>query len=405
MNNPQPQPTGFESAQGHATAMAFAAEAGNMIPEPAKEPMSLETAAPAEKEKISVLASDIKLDDSASILFFGTKAQQQLTTLADNMLEGVRNKDVGGAGGALNEIVTVLRGFDIERLDPRKRQGWLSKLFGKAKPVAKFFAQYEDVRKQIDAITISLEQHKSKLFTDIVALDRLYQANLAYFRDLEFYIAAGDAKLREVDERLIPALEQETKASGDMLSAQKLRDMRAARDDLERRVHDLRLTRQVAMQSLPSIRLVQENDKGLVSKITSTIANTVPLWRQQLATAVTIFRSREAAQTVKSATDLTNELLEANAENLKIANVEARTQMERGVFDIESIKKANQMLIDTIEDSLRIADEGKRRRAEALVQLQQAEDELRKSLTAASAPRPAPSATSGSTSNTSTSTA
>lgn len=398
MNNPQPQPTTFESAQGHATAMAFAAEAGNVIPEPAKEPMSLETAAPAEKEKISALANEIKLDDSASILFFGTKAQQQLTTLADNMLEGVRNKDVGGAGGALNEIVTVLRGFDLERFDPRKRQGWLSKLFGKAKPVAKFFAQYEEVRKQIDSISISLEQHKSKLFTDIVALDRLYQANLAYFRDLEFYIAAGDAKLREVDEKLIPALDQQAKTSGDMLAAQKLRDARAARDDLERRVHDLRLTRQVAMQSLPSIRLVQENDKGLVSKITSTIANTVPLWRQQLATAVTIFRSREAAQTVKSATDLTNDLLEANAENLKIANVEARTQMERGVFDIESIKKANQMLIDTIEDSLRIADEGKRRRAEALVQLQQAEDELRKSLTAASAQRPAPSPTSGSTS-------
>lgn len=397
MSNPQAQPTAVESAQSKAASMAFAAEAETMIPEPAKEPITLETAAPVEKEKIAAITNEIKLDDSASILFFGTKAQQQLTTLADNMLEGVRNKDVGGAGGALNEIVTVLRGFDVEGFDPRKRQGWLSRLFGKAKPVAKFFAQYEEVRKQIDSITIALEQHKSKLFTDIVALDRLYQANLAYFRDLEFYIAAGDAKLREVDERLIPALEQEAKTGGDMLAAQKLRDMRAARDDLERRVHDLRLTRQVAMQSLPSIRLVQENDKGLVSKITSTIANTVPLWRQQLATAVTIFRSREAAQTVKSATDLTNELLEANAENLKIANVEARTQMERGVFDMESIKKANQMLIDTIEDSLRIADEGKRRRAEALVQLQQAEDDLRKTLTAASAQRPAPAATSAST--------
>lgn len=394
MTNPQAQTTTAESVKTQAAAMAFAAEAGSMIPEPAKEPITLETAAPPEREKIAALASEIKLDDSASILFFGTKAQQQLTALADNMLEGVRNKDVGGAGGALNEIVTVLRGFDVEGFDPRKRQGWLAKLFGKAKPVAKFFAQYEEVRKQVDAITISLEQHKSKLFTDIVALDRLYQANLAYFRDLEFYIAAGDAKLKEADERLIPALEQEAKKSGDMLAAQRLRDMRAARDDLERRVHDLRLTRQVAMQSLPSIRLVQENDKGLVSKITSTIANTVPLWRQQLATAVTIFRSREAAQTVKSATDLTNQLLEANAENLKIANVEARTQMERGVFDIESIKKANQMLIDTIEDSLRIADEGKRRRAEALVQLQSAEDELRKTLTAASAQRPAAPSTS-----------
>ena len=155
------------------------------------------------------------------------------------------------------------------------------------------------------------------MLTDIVKLDKLYDANLDYFRTLEVYIAGGRAKLKEVDEQVIPALAKEVEGSDDVLEAQKLRDLRAARDDLERRVHDLLLTRQVTMQALPSIRLVQENDKSLVTKINSTIANTVPLWRQQLAQAVTIYRMGEAADSVKAASDLTNELLKNNAENLQ----------------------------------------------------------------------------------------
>ena len=164
--------------------------------------------------------------------------------------------------------------------------------------------------------------------------------------------------------------------------------MRTARDDLERRVHDLMLTRQVAMQSLPSIRMVQENDKGLVSKINSTLVNTVPLWRQQLAQAVTVFRSQEAAKSVKAATDLTNDLLEKNAETLRTANREVREQMERGVFDIESVRRANENLIATIEESLQIADDGKRKREQAERTLEELETELKTKLASASARRP-----------------
>jgi uncharacterized protein YaaN involved in tellurite resistance len=241
------------------------------------------------------------------------------------------------------------------------------------------------VRDHIERITIDLERHKTRLLTDVTSLDRLYDANLNYFRELEHYIAAGDAKLKELDEETIPKLAGDVEQADDMVQAQNLRDLRGARDDLERRVHDLRLTRQVAMQALPSIRLVQENDKGLINKINSTLVNTVPLWRQQLAQAITIYRSGRAAETVKAATDLTNELLRANAENLKTANAEARRQIERGVFDIETVKKANQALIETIEESLAIADEGKRARAAAAAELTQMEDDLRKSLAAASA--------------------
>jgi len=337
---------------------------------------------------VDALIDEIDMSDSNSIIFFGTKAQQKLTTISDNMLEGVRNKDIGPASSSLNEMVATLRGFDIDKLDPNN-QGFFArifaKIFGGTKPVVKFIQRYEEVRGQIDTVSDKLEGHKTTLLKDVASLDRLYEANLDYFHELEDYILAGEKKLEQLEAEVIPSLAQEAKDSNDMIKAQELRDLRTARDDLERRVHDLRLTRQVTMQSLPSIRLVQENDKGLVRKIQSTMANTIPLWRQQLAQAVTIYRSGEAAKTVKAATDLTNELLESNAENLQEANREVREQIERGVFDIEVVKRANQKLIDTIEESLQIADEGKKMRASALTQLQDAESALKEKLAAAHA--------------------
>lgn len=361
----------------------FTPLAGEVVPGIAAQPVTYDQADVAQRARIETVMKEIDIHDSRSIMFFGSKAQQQLTTVSENMLEGVKNKDVGSAGNALNEMVSTLRGFNVDEFDPNKRPGLFARIFSKAKPIAKFLQQYEAVRKQIDTITDELERHKTRLLTDITALDRLYDANLDYFRTLELYVAAGQEKLREVDQEILPTKANKAAASEEVIAAQELRDLRGARDDLERRVHDLLLTRQVTLQSLPSIRLVQENDKGLVNKIASTMVNTIPLWRQQLATAVTIFRSGEAANTVKAATDLTNDLLQANAENLKMATSEARQQIERGVFDIEVVKKANQTLIETIQESLRIADEGKRRRVEALSQLELCETELRNTLAAA----------------------
>jgi uncharacterized protein YaaN involved in tellurite resistance len=379
MSEPQDQTTTV------STDALQAVTAQELIPDVKADILPLEQTSPEQQLKIRQLLQEIDIKDTQSILFFGSKAQEQLTTVSDKMLEGVKNKDTGPAGEDLNAMVATIRGFDIDDLDPNKKQGFLAKLLGKATPVVKFVQQYEEVRKQIDSITDKLEKHKTVLLTDIASLDRLYQANLEYFHTLETYIAAGVEKLRELDELVIPEQAKQAEASQDVIASQSLRDLRAMRDDLERRVHDLRLTRQVAMQSLPSIRLVQENDKGLVNKISSTIVNTIPLWRQQLATAVTIFRSSQAAETVKAATDLTNDLLAANAENLKQANAETRKQLERGVFDIETVKQANQALIATIEESLQIADAGKKMRGEALIQLQECEAELRKSLVSAHA--------------------
>ncbi|MEA3467732.1 MAG: toxic anion resistance protein [Thermodesulfobacteriota bacterium] len=342
-------------------------------------------AEPPERAAMDALIQEIDLNDSHSLLYFGAPAQQQLASISDDMLEGVRNKDTGPAGEALNRMMGTVRGFDLGSMDPERKPGFFARLLGKTKSVSNFLQRYEEVRHQIDAIGDELERHKTQLLTDITSLDRLYTANLEYFHHLERYIVAGDEKLRQLDEETIPALESEARESDAMIVAQQLRDLRANRDALERRVHDLKLTRQVAMQSLPSIRLVQENDKGLINKIVSTTANTLPLWRQQLAQAVTIHRSREAADTIRSASDLTNELLKANAENLKHGNAEARREIERSVFDIDAVKQANASLIETIEESLRIADEGRRKRAEAAIQLETLEAELRRTLVSANA--------------------
>lgn len=336
-------------------------------------------------EQIDRAARELDLDDTNSIIFFGSKAQAQLTTISDSMLEQVRTKDVGPAGSALNRMVQKLRDLDVTGIDARARPGLIGRLMGAKNQVQQYIDRYEEIRSQIDTITNDLERHKTTLLTDIVRLDKLYEALLEYFRTLEVYIAAGRAKLRQIDDDVIPALAAKVESGEDVIAAQKLRDLRGARDDLERRVHDLLLTRQVTMQALPSIRLIQENDKSLVTKIGSTVANTVPLWRQQLAQAITIYRMGEAADAVKAASDLTNELLQANAENLKIANAEVRREVERGVFDIESVRSANQKLVETINESLQIADEGKRKRAEAERQLEACEAELRKTLASASA--------------------
>lgn len=359
-----------------------------ILPEPSTALVPIEEARGEQKAEIEKRMAEIDMGNTQSIISFGSRAQSELQVISQEMLTGVRNKDVGPAGDSLREIVTTIRGFSADELDLNRKQSWWEKLIGRAAPAAKFIAQYEDVQGQIDKITDNLLGHEHTLLKDIKSLDVLYEKTLDFYDELALYIAAGEAKLKELDETTIPAKAAEVEAAGEtdgVLKAQELRDLRAARDDLERRVHDLKLTRQVTMQSLPSIRLVQENDKSLVTKINSTLVNTVPLWETQLAQALTIQRSADAAAAVKEATDLTNELLTANAKNLRETNKVVREQMERGVFDIEAIKTANAELIATIQESLAIADEGKAKRAAAEEDLKKMEAELKETLASAKA--------------------
>jgi uncharacterized protein YaaN involved in tellurite resistance len=359
-----------------------------VLPEPTSDLIPLERADPPVAAEIRKRMDEIDMSDTNSIVSFGSGAQAGLQEISQSMLADVKNKDVGPAGNSLREIVTTIRGFSVSELNPNRKRSWWEKLIGRAKPAAMFMAKYEGVQGQIDKITADLEAHEMTLLKDIKSLDVLYARTLDFYNELALYISAGEEKIAELDARDIPAKEAQVNAAPEdqqVMQAQELRDLRAARDDLERRVHDMKLTRQVTMQSLPSIRLVQENDKSLVTKINSTLVNTVPLWETQLAQALTIQRSAEAAEAVKDANDLTNELLKANAENLRTANKAIREEMERGVFDIDAVQQANDDLVATINESLQIADEGKRKRAEAEVKLSQMEGELRDTLASATA--------------------
>ena len=359
-----------------------------VLAEPTGELVSMAEADKPTTAEIKRRMDEIDMSDTQSIVSFGSSAQAELQVISQSMLAGVRNKDVGPAGDSLRNIVSTIRGFSISELDVRRKRSWWEKLLGRAAPMAKFVARFEDVQGQIDMITDDLLKHEHVLLKDIESLDVLYDKTLQFYDELALYIAAGEAKIAELDGTVIPKKELQVSKAPEgkaVMMAQELRDIRSARDDLERRVHDLKLTRQVTMQSLPSIRLVQENDKSLVTKINSTLVNTVPLWETQLAQAVTIQRSAEAAEAVRDANDLTNDLLTANAKNLRDANKVIRQEMERGVFDINAVKEANANLIATINESLEIADEGKRKRAEAELELKKMEEELKNTLASAKA--------------------
>lgn len=384
--------------KAEATLKDVEAVTAVVLPEPASDLIVLEAAEPAQADSIRSAMAEIDMSDTNSIVRFGSGAQAELQEISQAMLADVRNKDVGPAGDSLRSIVSTIRGFSVSELDVRRDRSWWEKLLGRAAPMAKFVARFETVQSQIDDITDNLLSHEHTLLKDIKSLDILYDRTLTFYNELGIYITAGEEKLKELDGVTIPAKEAEVTAapeSDQIMKAQELRDLRAARDDLERRVHDLKLTRQVTMQSLPSIRLVQENDKSLVTKINSTLVNTVPLWETQLAQAVTIQRSSEAAYAVREANDLTNELLTSNAKNLRDANKVVRQEMERGVFDIEAVKTANADLIATIQESLQIADDGKAKRAAAEADLKQMEADLRDTLASAKAKRTGTGDTAG----------
>lgn len=371
-------PTGTPATITGEAPIAVAAGVANEVvaPEAAKRDAS-----------IMRLTAALRIDDPGSILRFGQEAQNRATSAADAMLEGARNREAGEAGETLASLLATLRGFDVASFG--EKPGFFARMFRKAAAETHaVVSKYEDIRGQVESVGDRLDTHRTRLLEDVEKLERLYVATLDWFHALGDHVAAGEVVLTRVDTADLPALTTEV-AGGDSVAAQRLRDLRAARDELDRRIHDLRLTRQVAMQALPSIRLIQENDKALAAKIQSVIANTVPLWRQQLAQALAIGRMREAGRTLKEATDLTNELLTANAERLRQGNAEARVQLERGVFDISAVKQANAALVATIEDSLRIAEEAQVGRKAAAKELEAAEAEIRRALTKSRA-TPAP---------------
>ncbi|MBM3188344.1 MAG: toxic anion resistance protein [Chloroflexi bacterium] len=351
----------------------FTNERGELVP--------VQSLPAVHQQKVRELAAKINLDDTNSVIGFGVEAQRELTASADQMLERARSKDVGPVGDTLGNLMLKVRGLDVDDLRPGERPNWFQRnILRRVSPLARFIQGYETVQSQIDDLVTVLDSHRTRLSRDVGMLDRLYDATVAYFQQLELYIYAGEAKLRELDTVVLPQLRARAEETGEMIDAQNLRDMTSRRDDLERRVHDLRLTRQVTLQSMPQIRMIQDVDKSLVNKIQSSILTTIPVWKSQIAMAITLWNQQQALRTQKAVTDTTNEMLARNAELLRMGSAEARREIERGIFDIETVKKVNADLIATIQESIQIAQEGRQKRAQAEVEMQKLEGDLKQVL-------------------------
>jgi uncharacterized protein YaaN involved in tellurite resistance len=333
----------------------------------------------ADRNVINNYKQQLKRGDTQSVISYGTEDQRKVTDISERMLTGVRAKDTG-VGDILVDMVTTMRGLDVGVLDPNAKKGGLGWFKAKISPIVKFAEQYETVGSQVAKIESTLTEHRMTLMRDTVMLDKLYNATLEFFFNLDLRITAITERIEEVNNNEIPAAQDKAAITNDMLDAQNVSDIIAFRDDLERKKTDLLLTRQVALQTLPSIRLMQENEKGLCNKIQSQILNGVPLWKNQIAIAISLYKQQDAAKSLKASTDFTNDMLAANAAALKQGTKEIRTQMERGVFDIEVVKKANDTIIASIEEAIAIADEGKRQRAAVEQELVQAEQKLKATL-------------------------
>ncbi|MDO6994754.1 toxic anion resistance protein [Brachyspira innocens] len=326
-------------------------------------------------QKINELSNSINLKDSVSIMSYGSAAQNKMIQFSENTLSNVMNKDLGEVGDAITDVITELKGFDIE--SETKGKG-LFGFFKKAgNNLAKLKTKYTNVETNIDNIVKTLEAHQRNLLKDISILDQMYNYNLEYLKELEIYIEAGKQKLNQLTANEIPALEAKATASNSPQDVQMARDIKDLANRFEKRIHDLELTRAISVQTIPQIRLVQNNNVIMTEKIQSTISNTIPLWKNQMVLAIGLHHSNEAAKAQRAVTDTTNELLRKNAEMLKTSTVETAKESERGIVDIETLKYTNEQLISTLDEVMKIQTEGREKRRAAEVELRNIENELK----------------------------
>ena len=367
-----------------ATAVDTSLDSLTPMPTSAGEIVSLNTnagnAPKVSRERAAELAKQIDVKNTQAVISFGIESQKKATSVSEQMLAGVRTKDTGAVGDQLNSMVHEMRGLDFSQIQPGQKPGFFAKLLGKANKLTLFLSKYETVEAKINAAQNNLDQHRVQLLRDIKALDRLYEASLEMMDGLDESIAAVEYKIEEINEVDIPKLQEVANSSNDPADVQAVADMAEARDGLERRLHDLRLTRMNVIQSLPQIRIIQNNDEGLAEKIQTQILNVLPIWKRNMAIAIAAWRAEAAGKHTKAATDFTNDLIASSAEQLRTSNKAIRTELERGIMDVEALKSANEALIGTINDTLELAEQGKQARAQAEVELAQAEGDLKKAL-------------------------
>ncbi|MBR6518655.1 MAG: toxic anion resistance protein [Oscillospiraceae bacterium] len=329
-----------------------------------------------ELKTVDDFSGKIDLNDSAIILQYGAACQKKIAEFSDNALAGVRTKDLGETSDMIADLVAELKGFDVTT----EEKGFLG-IFKKAgSEVTRLKARYDKAENNIDMITGKLEGHQNQLLKDIIMLDKMYETNLSYFKDLTMYIMAGKKKLEAERATTLPQMKAKAEESGLTHDAQAANDYAAMCDRFEKKLHDLELTRTISVQMAPQIRLIQNNDAVMSEKIQSTINNTIPLWKNQMVLALGLAHSKEALETQRAVTDMTNELLKKNADMLKQGTVEIAQESERGIVDIETIAYTNQQLITTLDEVLRIQDEGRAKRKAAEAELIRIETELKNKL-------------------------
>ena len=331
----------------------------------------------AEQKMVDDFSEKIDLNDSGIVLQYGSAAQKKIADFSDNALEGVRTKDLGEVGNMITDLVAELKGFNIE---PEEKKGFFS-IFKKAgSGIAKLKTKYDKAEVNVDRITGVLEDHQNQLLTDIVMLDKMYENNLSYFKELTMYILAGKKKLEQERATTLIELEEKAKTSGLAEDAQAANDFANLCDRFEKKLHDLEMTRTISIQMAPQIRLIQNGDTLMAEKIQSTINNTIPLWKNQMVLALGLAHSKAAVEAQRDVSDRTNELLKKNAEALKTGTVAIAEESERSIVDIETVRYTNEQLISTLNEVLRIADEGRAKRLAAENEMIMIENELKTKL-------------------------
>ena len=336
----------------------------------------LDVLTPEEKKMVADFAAKIDLRSSNAILQYGAGAQKKIADFSESALENVKTKDLGEVGDMLAGVVTELKSFDEEE-EEKGIFGFFKKGGNK---LANMKAKYDKAEVNVNKICDALEGHQIQLMKDIAMLDKMYELNTTYFKELSMYIAAGKKKLQDVAATELPELEAKAARSGLPEDAQAVNDLNALCNRFEKKIHDLELTRTISLQMAPQIRLVQSNDTVMSEKIQSTLVNTIPLWKSQMVLAIGVENSSRAAKAQREVTDMTNELLRKNAEKLKLATVETAKESERGIVDIETLKAANESLISTLDEVMKIQQEGKEKRRTAEAELNRIENELKQKL-------------------------
>lgn len=330
----------------------------------------------AEKKMVQDFASKIELSNSSMVLQYGAGAQKKMADFSESALNNVRTKDLGEIGGMLSNVVTQLKSFDVEE----EEKGFLGFFKRGSNKLTSMKAKYAKAETNVDAICHTLEGHQMQLLKDIAMLDKMYELNKVYFKELSMYILAGKKKLAQTRAEQLPILVEKAKQTGLPEDAQAANDLSSLCGRFEKKLHDLELTRMISIQIAPQIRLVQNNDTLMSEKIQSTLVNTIPLWKSQMVLALGVAHSQQAAQAQREVTDMTNELLRKNADTLKMAAVETAKESERGIVDIETLKHTNESLISTLDEVLRIQQEGRQKRREAELEMGRIENELKQKL-------------------------